>query len=199
MLTYRALGYSQYVYHTVLRRILAVEFRILRGTACCTTEHHQLASPAFSDRFAHNDLDMADPLSIAASIAGLLKLGTDVGVGLAKFCSAARAAPSLLKEVSEGLPLLCGALRRLEVLLPELQMSAVDLESLERLLKQCNGSLCELKTVVGTLQSTFDKGGHQKMWLQATWPAKEEEISSLWAKLSDYKSTLALTLQVQQA
>lgn len=142
--------------------------------------------------------NMADPLSIAASIAGLLTLGTQVTVGLTQIVSDAKAAHSLLTEISNDLLMLCEILRKIETLISKWRESAAD-ALLPVVLEVCRGSLKELQTTITTVQETFVRGGMQKRWLQATWSSKKKEIAAISCKISDYKSTLTLTLQMQNA
>lgn len=143
---------------------------------------------------------MADPLSIAASIAGLLTLGTQISVGLASVISAAKSAPSLLERVSNDLLLLCEIFRQLEVLIRKRKWRKSAANSvLPATLERCRESFHELKTIVETFQNTFVGGGYRKRWLQVTWAVKEKEIASISSRMSDYKSTLTLALQMQHA
>lgn len=141
---------------------------------------------------------MADPLSIAASIAGILTLGVQVSTGLAQIISDAKAADSLLTEITNDLLMLCEILRKIEALTGKWRESAAD-PLLPNLLERCRGSLNQLESIIATVQESFAKGGLQRKWLQVTWASKQKEIATISGKISDYKSTLTLTLQMQNA
>lgn len=141
---------------------------------------------------------MADPLSIAASVAGLITLGVQVSMGLTQIISDAQGAHTLLTEVSNDLLILCEILRNIDALTSRWRESTADLV-LAGTLDGCRGSLKELQSMITTVQETFVRGGLQKRWLQATWSAKKRDIAAISCKITDYKSTLTLTLQMQNA
>lgn len=141
---------------------------------------------------------MADPLSITSSIAGILILGVRVSTGLAEIISDAKTADSLLTEITNDLLILCDILGKIEALTCKWQASAAD-PLLPGLLERCRASLKELESIITAVQESFARGGLQKRWLQVTWASKQKEISAISGKISGYKSTLTLTLQMQNA
>lgn len=140
---------------------------------------------------------MADPLSIAASIAGLLTLGVQVSTGLAQIISDAKAADSLLTELTTDILILGEVLASVGALTAWRETTSDHL--LPTTLERCHGSLKELQAIIVTVQESAAKGGLQKRWMQVFWSSKQKEIAVISGKISAHKSTLQLTLQLQNA
>lgn len=141
---------------------------------------------------------MADPLSMAASIAGIIALGITVNSGIHQVISDAMSSDSLLFAISNDLRLLIDILGKIDALTSEWRQEDAD-PLLPSILAGCRESLEELQATVETVQDTFARGGLKKRWLQAIWSSKKKEIAAISVKISDYKSTLTLTLQMQNA
>lgn len=140
---------------------------------------------------------MADPLSIAASIAGLLTLGVQVSTGLAQIISDAKAADSLLTELTTDILILGEVLASVGALSTWRETTSDHL--LPTTLERCHGSLKELQAIIVTVQESAAKGGLQKRWMQIFWSSKQKDIAAISAKIFEHKSTLQLTLQLQNA
>lgn len=141
---------------------------------------------------------MADPLSIAASISGILGIGLRVSITLADVISDAQSAHSELTELLNDVIMLCEILRKIEASTSNWKASTAD-PLLPGIFERCSASMNDLYTTINTTQEAFVNGGLSKMWLQATWFSRKKEIAAIATKITSYKSTLALTLQMQNA
>lgn len=140
---------------------------------------------------------MADPLSIAASIAGILTLAVQVSNGLAQIISDAKATDSLLTELTTDLLILCEILAKLQALSTWRESGSDHL--LPTTLKRCDCLLKELQGIIVAVQESIATGGIQKRWAQITWSSKQKQIATISGRISEHKSTLMLTLQMQNA
>lgn len=143
------------------------------------------------------DYSMADPLSIVASIAGLLTLGVQVSTGLAQIISDAKAADSLLTELTTDLLVLYEILSKLKLLSRWRESGSDHLVPIT--LERCHESLKEAQAIIVMIQESIAKGGLQKHWVQITWSGKQKQIAAISAKISEQRSILMLTLQMQNA
>lgn len=143
------------------------------------------------------DNSMADPLSIIASITGLVALGVKVSNGLAQIISEAKAVDALLTELTNDLLVLCTILAEVEAI-STWRESAGD-HLLPAALERCDRTLKDLQAIIEIFQKSVARGGLQKRWLQATWASKQKQIASISARISEHKSTLTLALQMQNA
>lgn len=141
---------------------------------------------------------MADPVSIAASIHTILTIGIKVSLGLADIISDAQSAHSELTELMNDVVMLCEILRKIEASTPKWKSSTAD-PLLPGIFERCRGLLVDLHSTITTFREAFVNGGLPKIWLQATWFTRKKEIAAIASKITNYKSTLALTLQMQNA
>lgn len=140
---------------------------------------------------------MADPLSIVASIAGLVALGAHVTNGLAELISAAKTADSQLTELTDDLLILCTILIEIEAISTWRESGGGNL--LPVALQRCERTLMELQGIIEVFQDSIARGGLQKRWLQLTWINKQKQIAAISARISEHKATLMLSLQMQNA
>ncbi|KAG0637415.1 hypothetical protein HOY80DRAFT_269612 [Tuber brumale] len=143
---------------------------------------------------------MADPLSIAGSIAGLISLATRIGVTLNEFVTSAKSAPASIRAISDELTTLTYVLARVQKVTIDHGdggSGIVDAGLLSDVLSGCMKSFRELESHVGPLRTQFHGSFVRKVWAQMSWPAKEKEIVFLAGRLGEYKVTLGITLQLK--
>lgn len=140
---------------------------------------------------------MADPLSMIASIAGLVALGAQVSNLLAQMISDAKAVDSVLTELTHNLLILCTVLAEVQAISTWRESAGDTL--LPVVLERCESSLKELQALIEMFQTSVTTGRLQKRWLQLTWAGKQQQIAAISARISEHKATLTLTLQMQNA
>ena len=127
---------------------------------------------------------MADLLSIAASIAGLLSLGMRVGVTLSEFIDSAQSAPTSIRAISHELDTLTCVLTYIqEVITDDNGSKVVDAELLSAALSGCMKSFQELESHLSVLSTQFQGNTVRKVWAQISWPAKEKGIAFMARRL----------------
>jgi len=141
---------------------------------------------------------MADPLSIAASIAGLLSLGMRIGVTLNEFITSAKSAPASVRAISDELDTLTRVLTYIqEVITKDNGSKVVDAGLLSAALSGCMKSFEELESRLSALRTQFQGNTVRKVWAQISWPTKEKEIVFMAQRLGEHKATLGIALQLK--
>jgi len=141
---------------------------------------------------------MADPLSIAASIAGLLSLGMRMGVTLNEFITSAKSAPASIRAISDELDTLTRVLTYIqEVITNDNGSKVVDAGLLSAALSGCMKSFQELESHVSALRTQLQSKIMRKAWAQILWSAKEKEIALMVRRLGEHKGTLGIALQLK--
>ncbi|KAK3936615.1 hypothetical protein QBC46DRAFT_394652 [Diplogelasinospora grovesii] len=146
-----------------------------------------------------------DPLSIAASVAGLLAAGGKL-VAVFTLISRLSDAPPLCRAALTELCDISSALRQIQKFLqdqasiPSGRREHVLLEHLAAALTGCVMTKDELETVVDNLGLVYH---HQSSWISGTfdrarWIRKEKDIQTMIQRLQNHKSSLNLILTVFQ-
>lgn len=138
---------------------------------------------------------MADPLSIAASLAGLITIGAQllsiIGGIQAK---SSKELDTLSKEVR-------GVRDTLTQLQNIIQSHSISLSKDEDWLQALNNASCECgDTFLGLqklLSSLVSSSKYELVWKKIKWTVKEQEILEARRRLESYKSTLDLLLSIK--
>lgn len=140
---------------------------------------------------------MADPLSIAASVMGLLAVGTAVSKTVFQIVNDTRSAPFVIRSLSQELEGLCKGLGSLAAMLdggvlPSWQnFPAIELSEL---LGNIMEDFKSLQTILGEYRVTPSDGVLRQRWKQLLWVFRESDVDDLKKSIEAYKATLGLTM-----
>jgi hypothetical protein len=142
-----------------------------------------------------------DPLSVAASLVGLLAAGGKIISLLSKVTSVTDA-PVLAREALTELNDISTALQHLQdfvtgaTVVPAERRQHVFLEHLVASLTGCVTTYSELEKIVDSLKiGSSNMGVFDRVW----WAVKENEIKSIVQRLQNHKSSLNLMLSILQS
>lgn len=150
---------------------------------------------------------MADPLSIAASVAGLLAVSSKVIFGLTTFASAIMHTPkSLQRVVAEVGAVNCilGEVQRLvswrsdEERPNNPRLGSIQLDHLVTTLAGCVLIFSELEKHIDDLVGAESGSKPRILWERISWTRKEERIGKLMDDLHRHKTSLNLMLTIIQ-
>lgn len=134
---------------------------------------------------------MADPLSIAASIAGVISLADIVFIRTRKYLSSAKNADKEVKDLSQEVLLLSGALHSLSKLAQALDADGLKDQHIDNLrmhhIAACHATLDE---VAKKLKKFEDNGTKRKL----VWPFVSDRTKELFAEISRHKQNIDLAL-----
>lgn len=168
-----------------------------------------------TDATAHIDTirNMADPLSIASGIAGLLTLVGETAVILNGLISDIKNAPSHAKIVYEDIRTIQNVLRGMQnfitnngAALDDEKLSAIDQAGARDALDGCKSALCALQQELGIFSGdpvTNSASAQKKLlqytrkafWLNVRWVFKQPGIREASQNLQNQKVSLILVLQ----
>ena len=147
---------------------------------------------------------MADPLSIASGVAGLLSLGIQVTQNLIDFYSAYKNQASDLIQITRNLESLLVIFDTLDNALRVRQPQINE----EELLESINNSIMECKEIIEELEveyrkfrkkpTTGFKGRIQVAGRQAAYPFRKSTLQKLEEDISEIRNNLSLALDVLQ-
>lgn len=134
---------------------------------------------------------MADPLSIAASIAGVISLADIVFIRTRKYLSSAKNADKEVKDLAQEVLLLSGALHSLSRLAQALDADGLKDKHIENLrmhhIAACHATLDE---VAKKLKKLEDNATKRKL----VWPFVSDRTKELLAEISRHKQNIDLAL-----
>jgi hypothetical protein len=141
---------------------------------------------------------MADPLSVSASIAGLITAGVKISQVLAQVISKARNAPKECRLVQLEVENIQTILGQLQLFLLGIRRAARSRTSLILVdqvittLATCVSTFSELDTFTEALKSDSDLNILDRL----RWVAKDGEIKEIFARLESHKNSLNLMLTI---
>jgi hypothetical protein len=138
-----------------------------------------------------------DPLSITASIAGLLSLAGATAATLDALFRDFKSRPAVLSAISQEISALCLILGQLEGQLCTSGKEEDD-KPLSAVLDLCMQTFQQIGSQISELQSRLRKGSLSKAYTFMLYPSRMKEISALRDDLEKYKVTLLLALQVHK-
>jgi Fungal N-terminal domain of STAND proteins len=143
-----------------------------------------------------------DPLSISASIAGLLSLAITTVAKLDALFNDFRSRPSVLLSISQEMSALCLVLGQLEGQLRGTGTSFSGTKANEKtllsVLDVCMQTFRQIGSQISELQSGFRKGSLGKAYTFMLYSSKIKEISALRDDLEKCKATLLIALQIHK-
>lgn len=137
-----------------------------------------------------------DPLSVAASVAGLVALTLEVSRRVGSFYQAAKEAPNRIRDVQEELSLIHSVLQQLNSLLQsaEMKTSSFALSSvLTKPLTSCAGSV---ESISAKLQRP-KQGSLSRAKEAFRWPFNEKDIVQILETLRRHTSTFQFSLTIE--
>ncbi|KAJ5998783.1 hypothetical protein N7451_006593 [Penicillium sp. IBT 35674x] len=145
---------------------------------------------------------MADPLSIASGVAGLLSLGIQVTQSLVDFYSAYKNQTSDIAKIAQGLESLLAIFRSLEGALQDRQpRTDALLQEIERSTEGCHSIIKELQTECQKFRKTSAAGYTDRIKFfgrQATYPFRKSTLQKLEEDIEEIQDRLSLALNVLQ-
>jgi hypothetical protein len=163
---------------------------------------HCLFTPQYT-RYRHSAYStMADPLSVASGVAGLLSLGIQVTQTLFNFYSAYKDQASDLVQITQNLENLLSIFTTLDKALQTRQPRVDEqelLQTLERSVSACNEVIKELQTECQKFQeepTTKLKVRIQVTGRKATYPFRKSTLQKLEEDISEIRENLSLVLSV---
>ena len=147
---------------------------------------------------------MADPLSVVASVAGLVSAAGSIARALSPYIAAARDTPKIAAEVSgevQATTIILSALQGLAgnmASVPARRAALVRVDQLVTVLT--NGVLIfsELEASVGSLSLAAPSITRLALRFRLQWVRKEAELSGLLTRLQGFKLSVSLILTILQ-
>ena len=140
---------------------------------------------------------MADPLSVAASIASLVTLAELVFTRAFAFVKAVKGAPKEIARLSSGTGALYGVLSRLHLLCMQLERDENDVAITTRahVVHDCTQTLRKISIKLDAC-SPSTSGQHRlsSLGTNIRWPFSTKEVEQLIAEVERHKNTLSLAL-----
>ncbi|KAM7215680.1 hypothetical protein V8F06_008971 [Rhypophila decipiens] len=149
-----------------------------------------------------------DPLSVAASIAGLLSAAGAVTKALSPYVAAARETPKVATQVHSEMQSITIILSTLQVLaqalgsIPVQRAALIQVDHIVAVLTDGVLIFSDLEDVVKSLDSLGNLSVNiirLSVWSRLQWARKESEINSLLARLQGFKSSASLILNILQS
>ena len=140
---------------------------------------------------------MADPLSVTASISGLLTLGDIVFRRTYKYVKAVKKAPKEISVLSAEIGALYGVLSNLHLVSCQLEHEQADSTARMHHIHSCYQTLERVKSILDRDDTSLlrdEKIDTLKKRLR--WPFKALEVKELIAEIERHKTTLGLALNV---
>ena len=137
---------------------------------------------------------MADPLSIAASIAGLVTLAEVVFTRTYKYVRAVKKAAAEISALSSEIGALYGLLCSLRTI--SLQLEGEKFESTARIhyINSCQQTLEKVKDVLDKDKSSSSEEPWDALKYKLRWPFKSNEVKALLEDIERHKATLSVAL-----
>ncbi|KAL8723847.1 MAG: hypothetical protein Q9181_007140, partial [Wetmoreana brouardii] len=142
---------------------------------------------------------MADPLSVSASIAGLITLAEILFRRTFKYARAVRNAPEEIRSLSEEIGALHGLLHRVQLLASELEGQPLQTSIQAYGLHSCQKTLEKIESILHKYDaSTTPSRTVYAVKRRLGWPFSISEAKSLIEEICRHKSTLGLALKADE-
>lgn len=137
-----------------------------------------------------------DPLSIAASVAGLIALVGKVAEISRELYASVQKKPQLLKRLADELDTFQVVLVELRCLLAN-GRKADDQDALKRVSSSCEQTMRSLQHHLATLRDMFSKGPLTRLLSRSKFVEVMSEMATMTDDLAAYKLTLNIALQLR--
>ena len=140
---------------------------------------------------------MTDPLSISASIAGLVTLADIVFRRTYNYVKAVKKAPTEISALSTEIGALYGVLSSLHLVSRQLEHEQADSTTRIHHIHSCYQTLEHLKSILNRDDNSSLRDERlEKLQRRLKWPFKSSEVKELIAEIERHKTTLGLALNV---
>ncbi|KAI0465559.1 ankyrin repeat-containing domain protein [Xylaria cf. heliscus] len=144
-----------------------------------------------------------DPLSVIASVTGIIAFTTKTVQGIIALISDARDAPTAVIELQTELENLNMVLRSAGIMLdkhPFKPEAVTFLETIEKCIKSCQDSVCALTNALKDVMAPgYGKGTRYRVAMRSRWVVRKHEIMSHRSKLLEARASLNLIISVSNA
>jgi cell division control protein 24 len=140
---------------------------------------------------------MADPLSLAASVAGLLTISSQIAKFLCDAIPRARSAPSDIRSLSSELGALCEALANIETAVSQNDLSnhpRFPKDHLANVLDSIMKDFILLQTAISETVGNAAESVLTRWGKRVNWISREAEVEAFRNKLEAYKTTLFIVI-----
>ena len=138
---------------------------------------------------------MADPLSISASIAGLVNLADVVFSRTYQYVKAVRDAPKDIAKLSTEIGALYGILSSLRLISDQLQHGTMEATMRVQHIHSCHQTLERVKSILERDDSSsLQRCGLQAVKRRLRWPFTSSEVEEILIEIGRHKATLSLAL-----
>lgn len=145
-----------------------------------------------------------DPLSVSASIAGLLSAAGTIAKVLGPYIAAAQDTPKIAAHVSAEVhdaTMILSALNRLAQNMASVSVQRAALVSVDQVVAVLtNGVLVfsDLEASVARLRLGASSGTRMGIWSRLQWARKEPEFTALLSRLQSFKASISSLLSILQ-
>lgn len=141
---------------------------------------------------------MADPLSIAASVAGLLSLAQAVIIGLNNYVMTAKEAPAEIRALVGELESLSTVLHEIETTLVSNPAGQKDNQTLEKTVSVCQEWLKKTLVALQEADVEDEKSKYKRLFKKMKYPFKRDDVQKMLVTVRDYKATLTLAMTLEE-
>ena len=137
-----------------------------------------------------------DPISMAASVAGLVSLTIKVSSTVGSYCKSVKNARKDVQEVGEELESMHDVLHQLDEFLRSQQLKTKFFEPtsvLATAITICGDTVTKISSKVQKLESN----GLASMWERLKWPVSEKEMQRILATLRRCAATFQFSLTIE--
>jgi hypothetical protein len=135
-----------------------------------------------------------DPLSVAASVAGLITVSTQILDIISTLSSSNKGLESVSRELSSVRGILCQIQQIVQFQSAKPKKNTEWLAALDALLNDCGDSCLELQNALQGLSSTSKLGALKN---KVKWTMKEKDVLDMLRKIESHKLSLDLLLSAQ--
>lgn len=140
---------------------------------------------------------MADPLSVSASIAGLVTLADIVFRRTYRYVKAVKKAPKEISALSTEIGALYGVLNNLQLVSFQLEHEKADPTTRTHHIDSCRRTLERIESILDRDDSNSLRDDRlEDLKRRLRWPFKSSEVKDMIAEIERHKSTLGLALNV---
>ena len=136
---------------------------------------------------------MADPLSISASIAGLVTFTDAVFRRTFNYVKAVKGAPNELSALITAIGALSGILHNLSLIASQLEGESFDSTIQANHIHSCLQTVDKIRSILDKFDSSIE-GHSMKTMKRLKWPFSGTEIKDLCTEIEGHKTTLSLAL-----
>lgn len=134
---------------------------------------------------------MADPVPVAASIAGVAAVGAKVLTQLNKFIGNARLAPGNTQELAREVQELCSILWKLEAIFRDREHCRELSSDLSVAIDSCMDKFIQLGQLIQAHEIKDGKGRMLQQWKSWRWAQKEMQVTTLRSQLEAHRNIVS--------